>query len=265
MSQLISPLRHPVVACVDALEELLDGVVDLDPGYLSTGDKADVLVRLTTLVDRVEGLLLRVMATAMDGADVDGAPTVAAWLAPRTQATARSLHGREMLARGMDRRWQLVGEGVAAGTVSLAQAEVIVRALEALDAPAVGERVDRELLAKAERHLVEKAAEFTPPALRALGERILEVICPDKYDDKERKALLAAERRASAATRLTLHVRGDGSVDLRARIPEASAARLQTYLEAFTAPRRAATQGPAAADGSGADWATPGATDPTSA
>ena len=52
---------------------------------------------------------------------------------------------------------------------------------------------------------------------------------------------MAAERRASAATRLTLHVRGDGSVDVRARIPEASAARLQTYLEAFTAPRRDAT------------------------
>ena len=90
----------------------------------------------------------------------------------------------------------------------------------------------------AEQHLVEKAAEFTPPALRALGERILEVICPEQYDDQERKALLAAERRASAATRLSLHVRGDGSVDLRARIPEATAARLQTYLEAFTAPRR---------------------------
>ena len=135
MSQLTSPLRHPVVACVDALEELLDGVADLDPGYLSTGDKADVLVRLTTLVDRVEGLRLRVMATAMDVADVEGAPTVAAWLAPRTRATTRSLHGREQLARGMDRRWQLVGAGVAAGTVSLAQAEVIVRALEALDAP----------------------------------------------------------------------------------------------------------------------------------
>ena len=118
-------------------EELLDGVADLDPGYLSTGDKADVLVRLTTLVDRVEGLRLRVMARAMDVADVEGAPTVAAWLAPRTRATTRSLHGREQLARGMDRRWgRSLGAGVAAGTVSLAQAEVIVRALEALDAPA---------------------------------------------------------------------------------------------------------------------------------
>ena len=241
MSQLVSPLRHPVVACVDGLEELLDGVADLDPGYLTTGDKADVLVRLTGLVDRVEGLRLRVMATAMDVAEVEGAPTVAAWLAPRTRVTTRSLHGREQLARGLDRRWQLVGAGVATGSVSMAQAEVIVRALEALDAldaPSVGESVDRELLAAAEQHLVEKAAEFTPPALRALGERILEVICPEQYDDQERTALLAAERRASAATRLSLHVRGDGSVDVRARVPEATAARLQTYLEAVTAPRR---------------------------
>ena len=59
----------------------------------------------------------------------------------------------------------------------------------------------------AEQHLVAKAAEFAPPALRALGERILEVVCPERYDDQERKALLAAERRASAATRLSLHVR----------------------------------------------------------
>ena len=65
-----------------------------------------MLVRLTGLVDRVEGLRLRVMATAMDVADVEGAPTVAAWLAPRTRATTRSLHGREQLARGLDRRWQ---------------------------------------------------------------------------------------------------------------------------------------------------------------
>ena len=208
----------------------------------STGDKADVLVRLTTLVDRVEGLRLRVMAAAMDVADTDGAPTVAAWLAPRTRATTRSLHGREQLARGMDRRWQPVGAGVAAGTVSLAQAEVIVRALETLDAPAWGSGWTGSCWAWPSDTWCEKAAEFTPPALRALGERILEVICPERYDDQERAALLAAERRASAATRLTLHVRGDGSVDLRARIPEATAARLQTYLEAFTAPRRGSTQ-----------------------
>ena len=63
---------------------------------------------------------------------------------------------------GLDRRWQLVGDGVTAGSVSMAQAEVIVRALEALDALDVGERLNRELLRRAEQHLVEKAADFTP-------------------------------------------------------------------------------------------------------
>ena len=153
-----------MVACVDGLEELLDGAADLDPGYLPTADKADVLVRLTKLVDRVEALRLRVMATAMDVADIEGAPTVAAWLAPRTRSTTRSLHGREQLARGLDRRWQLVGDGLAAGTVSMAQAEVIVRALETLDAPAVGERVDRELLGGPRRTWSRRPPLHTPRA-----------------------------------------------------------------------------------------------------
>ena len=47
MSQLIASLRHPVVACVDGLEALLDQVAELDPGYLATAEKADALVRLT--------------------------------------------------------------------------------------------------------------------------------------------------------------------------------------------------------------------------
>ena len=170
---------------------------------------------------------------------------MAAWLAPRTRATTRSLHGREQLARGLDRRWQLVGDG--------RRRRDGVAGAGGGDRPRPGSpgRPQRRANGStascsrmAEQHLVEKAADFTPPALRALGERILEVICPEQYDDHERTALLAAERRASAATRLTLHVRGDGSVDVRARIPEASAARLQTYLEAFTAPRRSRTRRP---------------------
>src|SRR5688572_18670891 len=199
MSQLITPLRHPVLACVEGVEELLDGVAELDPAYLGTAEKADVLVRLSSVVDRVEALRLRVMASAMDVADVEGAPSVAAWLAPRTRTTTRALHAKEALARDLDRRWRVLGRAVTEGRVGMAQAEVIVRALEALVAPAVGERVDPELLRGAERHLVERAAEFAPPALRALGDRILEVVCPEAYDDQERRALLAAERRASAA------------------------------------------------------------------
>ena len=96
-----------------------------------------------------------------------------------------------------------------------------------------------DLLRRAEAHLVDQAAPVHPHAsCGCSASRVLEVICPDTYDDQERAQLLAAERRANAATRLTMTVRGDGSVDLRARIPEAAASRLKTYLEAFTAPRQ---------------------------
>ena len=158
---------------------------------------------------------------------------MASWLAPRTRGDHRPAHRAETLAESLDSRWTLLGDATASGRVTLAQAEVIARALDNLDGD-----VEADLLRRAEAHLVDQADLFTPRQLRVLGERVLEVICPDTYDDHERARLLAAERRANAATRLTMTTRGDGSVDLRARIPEATASRLRTYLEAFTAPRQ---------------------------
>jgi Domain of unknown function (DUF222)/HNH endonuclease len=68
-------------------------------------------------------------------------------------------------------------------------------------------------------------------------------VAPGVADDAERRALEAAEARADAATRLTFRRRGDGTTDLAARIPDAVAGRLRTYLEAFTAPRQAGVPG----------------------
>src|SRR5204863_8222952 len=61
---------------------------------------------------------------------------------------------------------------------------------------------------------------------------------PDIADQAEYQMLRAAEDRASAATRLSLRRRGDGSIDGRFRIPEASGGRLRAYLQAFMSPRR---------------------------
>ena len=46
-----------------------------------------------------------------------------------------------------------------------------------------------------------------------------------------------AEQRADALTRLDFTRRGDGSTHIAATVPDAVAARLKTYLEAFTSPR----------------------------
>ena len=207
MSQLSAPVRHPVLACADVVEGALKDVVGVDPVFMRTADKAEALVRLTGLVDQLETLRLRVMAASGDVADQDGAPDVASWLAPRTHGDHRPAHRARALAEALDERWTLLGDATSASRVTLAQAEVPARALDHLDTD-----VDPDLLRRAEAHLVDQADRFTPRQLRVLGERVLEVICPDTYDDQESAHLLAAERRASAATRLSMSVRGDGSV-----------------------------------------------------
>src|SRR4051794_7174397 len=103
MSQLSAPVRHPVLACADAVEDALKDALGSNPTFMSTDSKAEVLVRPTGLVDQLEPLRLRVIAPSGDG------------------------------AAALDRRWTLLGEATSAGRVTLAQAEVIARALDNLD------------------------------------------------------------------------------------------------------------------------------------
>jgi len=72
-------------------------------------------------------------------------------------------------------------------------------------------------------YLVEQAADLGPRELRILGGRVLEHLAPEIAEGAEYRRLLAEERRAEAATRLTLRPRGDGSTDLHARIPAPAA------------------------------------------
>ena len=53
----------------------------------------------------------------------------------------------------------------------------------------------------------------------------------------ERRALEREEAHAAAVSSLTGRRRGDGTTDLRIRVPDPVADRLLTYLEAFTSPR----------------------------
>jgi hypothetical protein len=120
------------------------------------------------------------------------------------------------------------------GEVNRCQAEVIVAALEALP-----DDVDPEILAQAEERLVAEAARFGPRQLRVLGRRILDVLAPEVAEVHERRALEREEAHAAAVTALTSRRRGDGTTDLRIRVPDPVADRLFTYLEAYTSPRQA--------------------------
>jgi Domain of unknown function (DUF222) len=226
--------RPPLVSCADAIEAALKDVAGADPAFLKTEDKADVLLRLHALEGRMTALRLRVMAAAGELAVTTADHSVATWLAAETRTDPRAQAGDLALASALERRWSRLSEAVAEGSVNLPQARVIAAALEELPATEVGP----EAIARAEEALVVYAGTYGPRELRQLGRRVLEVAAPDTCEEQEGRALEREERRAAAASGLSLRRIGDGTTRLSGRLPDPVADRLRTYLEAYAAPRR---------------------------
>jgi Domain of unknown function (DUF222) len=202
---------------------------------------------------------LTLLAGADSVAAEDGARSSGAWLAAKTRRDAPACHGRMKFAERLG-RWAVTSGAVAAGSVNLDQADVIVRALDALPA----DLVSREVLAQCEAHLVEQAAHFTPKELRTLGERLLEVIAPDTYDEAERRRIEAELAKARKRTRLNFHRNGDGTTRISGTLPDAVADRLRAYLDAFASPRRT-NHGGSGNAGTGAGGGTGSASEGTGA
>ena len=97
--------------------------------------------------------------------------------------------------------------------------------------------MDAATVALAEAHLVEHAKEFGPKELGRIGRRILDVVAPEIAEAAEAARLADLEANADDLTRLTMRRLGDGTTRISARVPDAAATRLATYLEAFTNPR----------------------------
>lgn len=106
------------------------------------------------------------------------------------------------------------------------------------------------MLLAAEQHLVAQAEEFGPEELGRLGRRILEVVAPEVAEEAEARRLEDLEAEAARRTRMLMRRLGDGTTRLSARLPDAAASRLATYLEAFSNPRKHS-------DGVQTDRATP--------
>ena len=225
------PDTHPVLACAAVISESLKTVAAVDPGFMSVDDRRAALLRFAQLSDQVEAMKLRMMAASDDVAEVDGSRSVADWVASQTHRDRPECARSQRLAGALERR-PLVARGLDEGTVNLPQAEVIVRALEAL-----GSEVRPELLEQAEAVLVQQCAELSPKDLKRVGDRVLELIDPETYEDQEWQHLEAELARAQAETRLSGRSRGDGTVDVVGRVPDAVWSRLKTYLEAYSSPR----------------------------
>ncbi|MBF4768031.1 DUF222 domain-containing protein [Nocardioides agariphilus] len=215
------------------IAEALDEIAAINPVFRSTTEKQDLLTGLAGLIARAQAQQLRVLAVADDVAEQTGARSTAAWLADETRDAHGRIRADARLADLLDQRWTLLGDAFAKGRVNLAQVRAISDALSSLP-----QDLGDDLLAKAEDFLVDQAAQLGPRELANLGRGVLQHVAPDIADQAEYQALLAAEDRASAATRLTMRRRGDGSTDGSFRIPDALAGRVRTYLHAYLSPRR---------------------------
>ena len=218
---------------LDRLDGVLDELASISPQYRTVDEKQELLLRISRLISRAEGERLRVLAASDDIAEVSGDRSTATWLATKTREAHGTVRRHAALAASLGSRWTRTADALGAGDLNLAQARVIVEALDALP-----DDLGDDLVVKAEAYLVEQAQVFGPRELRHLGRGVLEHLAPEIADEAEYQRLLAEETRAQAATRLDLRPRGDGSTDLHARIPDHVANRLRTYLDAYTSPRR---------------------------
>ena len=226
-------MLHPILGTTAVIEAALKAVADSNPTFMSAPDKAQALAELVALQAQETELLLRVLASAGDVAESTAARDAGEWLAHATRSRPEDTRADLALAVALDRRYTVVADALRDGVANLAQAEVIVRALDGLprDVPA-------EVVGLAEERLVGYTGQFGPRQLARLGRRILDVVAPEIADATEARRLAGLEEAAHRKTRLGLRRVGDGTTRITGLLPDAAATRLATYLEAFTNPRK---------------------------
>ena len=224
---------HLVQECGEAISAALDKAEAVELLYLAPAEKAAALVELARLESRVAATRLRLMAVADEVAEEAGDRDVAAWC-QRTVRVDRGPARRDLtLARSLAHRWTVLAGAHSAGEVSTAQADVIARALDDLptETPA-------DVVAEAERVLVEHAATFTP---RSCGCWAAGSSTSSPPTSARSRSDAGSRTRNAAPARprsLTTRSHGDGTTTIRVRVPDATADRLLTYLHAWTNPRQ---------------------------
>lgn len=225
-------MTHPIVAAVTDVRASLKGVADANPTFMSTDDKSAALAELVRAEGQLAELRLRILADAGDLAGETAAKDAAGWLAQQTRTRYADARSDLALATALDRDHPVLAAGMRDGSVTLAQAHTIHRALGALPGT-----VDADTIAAAEAHLVEQADTFGPKELGRIGRRILDVVAPEIAEAAEAARLADLEAHAEERTRLTMRRLGDGTTRISGRVPDHVGTRFATYLEAFANPR----------------------------
>ena len=201
---------------------------------MTVGEFVETLADLDAAGAQLQALSLGMVAFAdrTDLAGETGHTTTPAMLRAVTRVSGPTANRLVKTARALEAH-PITRAALVAGCIDLDQASEILQAVDALPA-AVG-AADR---ARAEVHLVAQAREHDARELKRLGKHLLDVIDPDGADQRLATALDAEERRAARKTFLSLRDNGDGTADVRGKIPTRHLGMLERYLAALLNPDR---------------------------
>jgi hypothetical protein len=200
------------------------------------GEVAELLGELVEAQNALDSVRLRLLREAdrHQLGDATGETSTANWWARLARITRPAAHREVRLAESLDDDdHRSSAEAVAAGEVSVAQAAVILDAVDSLPNGTVDPATRRDV----EALLVTHAAEHDPRALRLLGRKALDVIAPEVAEEVERRRLEREEQHAAAAATFTMSPDGHGSVHGRFTIPALAGQMLAKHLDAIAAPK----------------------------
>lgn len=229
---------HPVLRFARAVDTAFDQLGDAPTWSMTPAEQRETLLILDRLGSRLTELDLRVLASA-DRNDVGaeaGATSTAAWLADATGQTRAHYSAAVRLAGDLDDTYDATRRALARGAVNVDQAEVIVKAVDALTRE--HDDLPDDVHARAESHMLDLARDFDAVTLRRLGKRLFEVVCPEAADAAEGEQLAREEERARRNASVSFRDNGDGTVDGHFRLPVLHAELLRKALETLTSPRR---------------------------
>ena len=117
---------------LDRLHGVLDELAAISPTFRAAGERREFLIGVARAKARLVAEELRVLAVSDDIAEETGDRSTATWLADQTKDAHGTVRRDAALASALDSRWVQTADTLGAGDVNVAQARVIVEALQAL-------------------------------------------------------------------------------------------------------------------------------------
>jgi len=207
------------------LDEALDECRSVLFGAVPQATLVEHLDRVHVIAQRVAAVHLALVREidARGVAVAQGASSTTAWLRDRHRISGGAARQLSVLARALDTELPTTAAALADGTINVEQVKAIAASVSALPADVRGD---------GETHLVEQATVFGPRELGVLGQRLFEVLDPQRAEATALAALDRAEQRAHHDRCLYLtDVPGTGQVRLTGWLPHEAAATVRAALD----------------------------------